>query len=83
MKTLQERLNEDGKSTAFCDFISKILVWEPEKRLKPEDALQEPWIVEGIPKEVKECYTFFTSREKSKDSKNKKSRSKSKSLGKK
>lgn len=80
MKTLQERLNEDGKSTQFCKFISKILMWEPEKRLKPEDALQDPWIAEGIPKEVKEVYTFFTSKERSKSSKHKKSHSKSKSL---
>ena len=40
------------ESMTFLDFISKILVWDPELRITPIEALQHPWIVEGLPKKV-------------------------------
>ena len=39
--------NQDDFS--FFNFVSKILTWEPEKRLKPHEALQDPWITKGLP----------------------------------
>ncbi|KAM0788381.1 hypothetical protein ACM66B_001520 [Microbotryomycetes sp. NB124-2] len=29
----------------FVDFIAKCLIWDPERRLKPDAALRHPWIV--------------------------------------
>jgi len=43
--------NPDDKG--FIDFIGKILMWEPSKRLKPYEALSHPWIVKGLPNEIK------------------------------
>lgn len=31
----------------FVDFISKCLVWDPDKRLKPQTALRHPFVVAG------------------------------------
>ncbi|KAE8246768.1 hypothetical protein A4X13_0g5634 [Tilletia indica] len=31
----------------FIDFISKCLVWDPERRIKPDPALRHPWILQG------------------------------------
>jgi dual specificity tyrosine-phosphorylation-regulated kinase 2/3/4 len=46
-KPLQEILM--SQSDTFLDFISKCLEWDPEKRLKPFDALMHNWIIEGLP----------------------------------
>jgi serine/threonine protein kinase len=51
------------------NFLRKILVWEPEKRLTPQQALQDPWITKGLPSEIKELYTIFSSTEYTKKSK--------------
>lgn len=40
------------ESNSFLDFISKILVWNPTERIKPLEALQHEWILEGLPKKV-------------------------------
>lgn len=40
------------QSDTFLDFISKCLEWDPEKRLKPFDALMHNWIIEGLPPQV-------------------------------
>ncbi|KAF9178943.1 hypothetical protein BGZ50_007356 [Haplosporangium sp. Z 11] len=31
----------------FLDFISKCLIWDPERRMKPWEGLQHEWITEG------------------------------------
>jgi dual specificity tyrosine-phosphorylation-regulated kinase 2/3/4 len=31
----------------FVDFIAKCLIWDPERRLKPYNAMHHPWIVAG------------------------------------
>ncbi|KAK0550555.1 serine/threonine protein kinase, CMGC, dual-specificity [Tilletia horrida] len=31
----------------FIDFIAKCLVWDPERRIKPDPALRHPWILQG------------------------------------
>ncbi|KAL1925271.1 uncharacterized protein VTP21DRAFT_154 [Calcarisporiella thermophila] len=31
---------------AFVDFVTRCLCWDPEKRLKPAEAMQHPWITE-------------------------------------
>ncbi|CAK61054.1 unnamed protein product (macronuclear) [Paramecium tetraurelia] len=38
----------------FYDFISKCLSWDPKLRMKPFEALIHPWIIEGLPKEIKQ-----------------------------
>ena len=85
MVTLKDRVLESksyNPDSQFLDFLFKILEWEPEKRLKPQEALQHPWIRDGLPAEFKELNTVFTSLEYSKDrsrSKNSKNNSKNKS----
>lgn len=44
-KTLQQVLRCDDD--LFVDFISKCLVWDPERRLKPHAALRHPYISGG------------------------------------
>lgn len=34
----------------FLDLIERILVWDPETRLSPEEALRHPWVSEGLQK---------------------------------
>lgn len=41
-KTLQQALKCDDE--AFLDFLSKCLRWDPERRLKPEDAVRHEFI---------------------------------------
>ncbi|EAR85505.3 glycoprotease family protein (macronuclear) [Tetrahymena thermophila SB210] len=41
------------ESEDFTDFLTKCFVWEPQKRLKPSDALMHPWILEGLPPEIR------------------------------
>jgi len=36
---------------AFLDFLEKCFIWEPEKRMTPEEGLKHPWITgEGFKK---------------------------------
>ena len=32
----------------FVDLIQKCLIWDPERRLRPDDAIRHPWIQEII-----------------------------------
>lgn len=41
-KTLQQALKCDDE--AFLDFITKCLRWDPERRLKPDEAMQHPFV---------------------------------------
>ena len=36
----------------FVDLISKCLIWDPELRLKPDDAIRHPWIQEIVRERV-------------------------------
>ncbi|KAI0688750.1 hypothetical protein BC835DRAFT_285298 [Cytidiella melzeri] len=44
-KTLAQVLKCDDDQ--FVDFIAKCLVWDPEKRLKPQTALRHPYVTAG------------------------------------
>ncbi|KAI0781247.1 hypothetical protein BD413DRAFT_462400 [Trametes elegans] len=45
-KTLAQAL-KNPQDDLFVDFISKCLVWDPERRLKPQAALRHPYITAG------------------------------------
>ena len=45
-RTLKDKVK--CSDTGFVDLISRCLDWNPETRILPEDALQHPWIVEGL-----------------------------------
>ncbi|KAI0646766.1 hypothetical protein C8Q79DRAFT_1067692 [Trametes meyenii] len=45
-KTLAQAL-KNPSDDLFVDFISKCLVWDPERRLKPQAALRHPYITAG------------------------------------
>lgn len=49
-KPLEEIIGDESHS--FIDFIKKILVWDPTQRMQPLEALEHPWILEGLPKKV-------------------------------
>lgn len=34
---------------SFISFIEECLQWDPDKRIKPLEALMHPWIIEGLP----------------------------------
>lgn len=62
MVPLEDRLKECKKyDQDFYRFLLKILVWEPSQRLTPAQALQDSWILKGLPTEIKELYTVFNS----------------------
>lgn len=44
-KTLSQVLRSNDEE--FVDFIAKCLCWDPERRLKPQNALKHPFIVQG------------------------------------
>ena len=57
-KTLQQALKTEDE--AFIDFVSRCLRWDPERRLKPNEALNHPFITNmpmnqrpGIPDEAR------------------------------
>lgn len=39
-----KRSTYDNCDKDFVDFISRCITWEPETRIKPEEALNHPWI---------------------------------------
>ncbi len=41
-----------SESETFLDFLGRILVWDPEQRITPIEALMHPWIIEGLPDHV-------------------------------
>ena len=46
-KTLASVLRSEREDYIFVDFIAKCFHWDPERRLKPENALQHPFITAG------------------------------------
>ena len=34
-------------------FIQKFLEWLPEDRIQPQEALFDPWIVKGLPEDIR------------------------------
>jgi len=44
-KTLQQVLKSEDEN--FVDFIAKCLIWDPERRLKPQPALRHPFLTAG------------------------------------
>ena len=40
----------------FLSFIHGLLEWDPESRLTPGKALIHPWILEGMPKEIRKAH---------------------------
>ena len=43
-KTLSQILKTDDE--LFVDFIAKCLAWDPDRRLKPDQAVRHPWIAQ-------------------------------------
>jgi serine/threonine protein kinase len=37
---------------AFIDFLQNWFIWDPRKRMTPDEALMHPWILEGLPPKV-------------------------------
>jgi len=42
-------LNIQIQDKSLVEFLQKIFVYNPTQRLKPLDALLDPWIVDGLP----------------------------------
>ena len=36
-----------------------MLVWEPSKRITPKEALQDTWIIQGLPKNMKKEFSLI------------------------
>ena len=49
-KPLEELIGTE--SLSFLDFIGRILVWDPQERMRPIEALNHEWILEGLPRNV-------------------------------
>lgn len=37
----------------FIDFLKCCLTWEPSERMVPMDGLLHPWILEGLPEDIR------------------------------
>lgn len=59
-KTLAQVLRCDEEP--FIDFVAKCLAWDPEKRLKPQNAMRHPFITGGRKPKVVNPITSSTSR---------------------
>lgn len=53
-KKLSKFLN--GADEEFIDLIRKCLEWDPEKRIKPDEAILHSWITEGMPDDILEYH---------------------------
>jgi len=49
-KTLADTINSDDD--LFLDFLNRCFEWHPLQRMTPLQALQHPWILEGLPDKV-------------------------------
>jgi len=49
-RTLDDVVGDEDPD--FLDFLKKCLVWDPEKRMSPDDALRHVWILKGLPPQV-------------------------------
>lgn len=49
IKILSQPLSETVSDVGFYTFLKKILVWDPEQRISCEEAMMDPWIVQGFP----------------------------------
>ncbi|CAD8059548.1 unnamed protein product [Paramecium primaurelia] len=47
----------------FVDFLSKCLVWNPKKRIKPIDALMHVFILEGLPSQIRHQHIQYIENE--------------------
>lgn len=47
----------------LINLVERCLVWEPEKRIKPEEALLHPYILERYQKEIYDIFNFNTNEE--------------------
>lgn len=43
----------------MTEFLSKIFVYRPSERLKPLDALMDPWIVDELPEDIKQQHLSY------------------------
>ena len=50
-RTVRSALRTDDQ--LLIDFVSRCLEWDPEKRMKPTEALSHSWIVEGLPANIR------------------------------
>jgi dual specificity tyrosine-phosphorylation-regulated kinase 2/3/4 len=42
----------------LIDFIEKSMSWDPLQRMKPSEALVHPWILDGLPEQIR-FYRFL------------------------
>ena len=50
----------------FLDFLNRCFAWDPVKRITPIEALQHPWIIEGLPENIISYHQkLFTAKENS------------------
>lgn len=47
----------------FVEFLQKIFVWEPNKRINPIEALRHNWILKGIPEEIRNQHLEYLAEE--------------------
>lgn len=47
LEQLEQRLEGDDK-IAFLQYIRTMLRWIPEERLTAEEAIYDPWLMEGL-----------------------------------
>jgi serine/threonine protein kinase len=51
-KPLENSIKSDDKH--FMDFLHRCLCWDPADRIGPTEALNHPWILEGLPDYLKQ-----------------------------
>ena len=51
-KSLEAILGSCGDAD-FIGFVRKFLVWSPEERMTPNEAMTDRWVLKGLPEQVK------------------------------
>jgi hypothetical protein len=45
------------------EFVKKFLVWSPEERISAQEAILEPWILKGLPEDIRKQHVSAYRRE--------------------
>jgi serine/threonine protein kinase len=52
VKPLSKPLSSMITDVGFCSFLKKLLVLDPTQRISADEALMDPWIIQGFPSEL-------------------------------
>ena len=52
-------LSSQIEDKLFLNFLQKLFLYDPADRITPLQALVDPWIIDGLPEEIKEQHLNY------------------------